>query len=833
MQDIEYLKTKGATPEKFRALFETKKQTDKIKELQELHSSRLRRAIETNLQEAPIYGAIDRCKAAAQNNLPFIQARHMAESGKTNEEIMQNFQSLGLEKMMEPVITVKPDGTEVPLLCNIKGKNVPMLAFNKPLFDTVFVPLVAAYCNMRSGKLFNDRNGYPRYKYAPPRMTTKDMVTADIITNRVQRMTGEMGYADDDKQSFSQMVSYGVCFNFPKEAYKIEQYDTKDGDKVVTKVQREGVRFVIPHPSRHFWDRSCPLYSFNSDTGVEYAGYWDIVKFSAIKDNAAFWNTDKITYGGYDLFTSATWSAFQMYYPCVISVPSAIRDKAGAEYDRIVKEQNSFLKDEKDATITHAVLFDKLIPKDWGLFDYDKPVWMRFVYANFGTCIFCEVLPYTPGYVYLDRYDANKTVADSIGLQLVPFEQLIGNFLTQHFISVKQNLMRIAFVNTDIVPEKQISMMKRLKDKLFQGIQFFTYSKKADKFLSEDKREAMTGLNMPQVDTQQVQANINLTLMVLERMLGFSAQEVGAAASHEQSAGEVNIIANNASSSLEYTGSGIDAAWISKKRLLYTAFYCYGTDEVFAEIADLTPERKKALEDLGFKVEEGSAEDTHAGVKGDKASLTLDTFISDREGVNRLNDSKVGIAMLQNLGTVAQNPVLFQSLGAKQFIALFNQVWKMVGLPEDFRLKLENPDAATAADPKVQQEQAMQAIEQAKQQIIVESVKLAEQQIGEQVKKGVVEPITQELMQAMEILKGLKATDAQFAQALEQLHQQVQVLQATDAKMMQGIEHVAAIVNPPQPPQMMPPQQVLVPPQPDPYNANPNLGPIPPNAAPI
>jgi hypothetical protein len=799
MQDLKLMAELGATAEKFKAKFTAKKLDDRLKRLQERHSNRLRKAIDCNLQEAPIFGAIDHALEAAQDNLPNIQARMLAGMGKTNEEIVALFKDFNLGKLLEPVTEIV-DGQVV---AKLDSKREPLLTFNQPLFEHVFLPMVQCYCDMRAGKLFNDRDLYPRYKYAPPRMTLKDMVTADVITNRVQRMTSDMGYADDDKQSFKQMTYYGICFNMPKEAYHREEYDTKDKDKVVTKVKREGVRFVIPHPSRHFWDRSCPLYTLNSDTGVSYFGYWDIVRWETVRDNNLFWNTDKITYGGYDLFSTATWRIFQSFYPCVVTLPKVLRDlKTKSEFDRVASEQSSFLKDEDDATITHAVLFDKIVPSEWGLFDYDKPVWMRFIYANFESCIYCEVLPYTPGYVYLDRYDANKTIPAGMGLQLTPFAQLLGNFLTQHFMSVKQNLFRVNWVNTDIMPADQISWLKKQKDKVYSAVNWLMYSKKHNSFQIGDRgdqREAVTSMQNPQVNVQDVAANINLALMAVERMLGFSPQEVGAPASHEQSATEVNVANENTSVNIEFTGTGIDSAWSAKKRLLYTAFYCYGSDEVFAEVADLTPEREKALKDLGFEIEKSEDGNTHFGVKGSKAALVMDSFLSDREGVTRLNDSKVGIAMLQNLGQVAQNPILFQTIGAPQFVTLFNYVWKMIGLPEDFRLKAVNKDAAQ--NPQEQQQQFMQALEQAKKSIVENAVAVVDQQI----KSQVVEPVTKEFM----TVKG----------QLEQMMQQDQIQNAAIQKLMPLIELMAHTTQPqvpvvngvPVPPQL-PPGGVVQPP---------------------
>jgi hypothetical protein len=758
VQDIKLLEKLGGSSDKLKAKFEAKKPDAKIKRLTELHANRLRNAIETNISEAPIWGAIDRALEAAQNSLPYIQARELAQSGKTHEEIMGIFQRFKLDRMLEPVL----DPVTGDAVANPKAKNEPLLTFNKPLFDTVFVPLVSAYADMRAGKLFNDRNAYPRYKYSPARLTANDMIVSDIVTSRIQRMTQDMGYAADDKQSFKQMAYYGTCFNFVRESYHRQQYDTTEGEKVVTKTLREGVRFVIPHPRRQFCDRSFPTYTLNSDTGVNYCGYWDIIRYGDVRDNTAYWNRDKVTVGGYDLFRGDSWSVYQQFYPCTVTLPKAFSSVTPTAPDRIESQQD-LLKDELDASVNIAVLFDKLIPKDWGLFDYDKPVWMRFVYVNLDTVIHAEILPYTPGYVYLDRYDANKAVNSSLALQIVPFQQMLGNFLTQHFMSVKQNLTRIAFVNTDIVPKSQIEFLRRMKDSLYSKLNLLMFSKAHNSISDQDQREAIIPAPNAQVDVSQAASNIQLTLMALERMLGFSAQEVGAAASHEQSATEVSVTNANTSVNLEFMGSGIDEAYAAKKRLLYTAFYTYGDDEVFATVSDLTPERRKAIEKLGFQIDESSNDgDVKFGVKGTKANLTLDSFVAEREGVNRLNDSKLGIAMMQNLSVVAGNPALFQAVGPEQILQLFTYVWKMVGLPEDFKL---HPQKVPGADPQQQQEQMMQILQQAKEAIVKNAVEI----VGQQIQQQVVAPLTQELAKLNQGLQQLAQSDAGQNEAIQQI----------------------------------------------------------------
>lgn len=759
MQDIKLLEKRGATAEELKKKFEAKKPDEKIKRLIELHSNRIRRAIETNIAETPIWGAIDRALEAAQNSLPYIQARELAQSGKTHEEIVSIFKRFGLDRMLEPVI----DPVSGDDMKNPKNKSEPLLTFNKPLFDTVFVPLCAAYCDMRVGKLFNDRNVVPRYKYSPARLTANDMLVSDIVTSRIQRMTQDMGYAADDKQSFKQMAYYGQCFNFVRESYHRQEFDTEQDGKVVTKTLREGVRFVIPHPRRAFSDRSFPLYALNTDTGTNYCGYWDIIRYGDVHGNEKYWNRDKITVGGYDLFRSDAFSIYQQFYPCTIVLPKMFATIGNTQPDRIEGQQN-LLKDELDASVNICVLFDKLVPKDWNLFDYDKPVWMRFVYVNLDCVIHAEVLPYTPGYVYLDRYDANKTANSSMALQLVPFQQMLGNFLTQHFMSVKQNLTRIAFVNTDIVPKEQVNFLRKLKDNLYSRLNLLMFSKQHNSISDTDQREAIIPAPNAQVDVNQVASNVSMVMMALERMLGFTSQEVGAPASHEQSATEVGIANQNTSVNIEFMNSGIDEAFAAKKRLLYTAFYCYGDDEVFANVSDLTPERKKALEKLGFEVDESSQDGAvKFGVKGKKAALTLDSFMVEREGVNRISDSKLGITMLQNLSVVAQNPVMFQVLGPEQIVNLFSYVWKMVGLPDDFTLKAQKIPATDA--PEKQQEQMMQILQQAKDAIVQNAVQV----VGQQIQKQVVEPLTQELAKLTQGLQQLAQQDMAQNEAIQQI----------------------------------------------------------------
>lgn len=784
MQDVEYLRKKGITVESLKAKFTAENPDPKIKELVELHRDRIQKAVEQNMTESPHYWAIDRAIDAAQRNIPHIQARELAENGKNQEEIVKNFNQLGLQGLLEDKIDQNGQVITDPTT------GLPVKCFNKPVFETVFVPLVAAYRTIRLAKLFNDRNVFPRYKYSPARMTVKDMIVSEIITSRISRMTSDMGYGDDDKQAIRQMLDYGYSIAFTREAYYTEKYITIEGGKEVEKVAREGVRFTIPHPTRLFYDRLHHLQSLNSDCGVTYCGFWDIVRYSDIENEDGYWNKDQITYGArYPFLGKSAWSIYQELYPCNISFPrlAAGTSTEGAGTNDRLNDYAKYTSADKDAAVTRVVMFEKLVPKKYNLGDVDFPVWFKFVYADTGTNVYAEPIAYTPGYAMTYDYDFNRVLNTSLALELTPFQQLLGMFLTQHFLSVKRNLLRAYYVNNDLIPKADIDKINREGEKLYtRSLTFLNYSKGADSVIGQNReREAISPIPTGNIQTNETAGDVQMLLGVVERMLGYSPQEVGASATHEITAAEANITNFNTSVRTEFIGTGVDSGVNAKKRILYDAMYCYGSDEVFAEVADMTPEREKALQELGFEIEEGTPNGaTKAGVKGKKGVLKLQTFISEREGINRINDSKIGVAMLQMLSVALQNEPLFAAVGTDQFLTLLNYVLRMMGLPEDFRMKPVNKtEQPGGINPEEIRKALIEAVNNVKQQIVQEAMKA----VGEQVKTGLAEPIQKEMTVVAQSLQALNQKDQQLEQAIVQLGQNDQEAQAALSNITKAI----------------------------------------------
>ena len=50
-------------------------------------------------------------------------------------------------------------------------------------------------------------------------------------------------------------------------------------------IVREGIDWVNPHITRVFWDNAQPLANLNYDTGPEWIGFWDVKRYSEVKNN--------------------------------------------------------------------------------------------------------------------------------------------------------------------------------------------------------------------------------------------------------------------------------------------------------------------------------------------------------------------------------------------------------------------------------------------------------------------------------------------------------------------------------------------------------------------
>lgn len=808
MVDLEVIASKGGSPKDLKPKFTNLAKNPKVKELVELGATRIDEGMKRSLASARTYWAIDRAYDVAQRQVSFTLVDGLLNSGRSQESILSTVKAWGLDRMLSPVYK---DGKQV-----LEATGDPSMKLDLPTFFNLYVPLVQAYTKIRWAKLFNDRNLTPLYKFDPIRLTQKNRLKAQIITDRVQRMATEMNYKEDERQSMLQALLYGICINFPMEDWYSEKQTILDGKKQKTITVREGLRYAIPHPSRTIYDLSHRLPTLNTNTGVEWAGYWDIVRFGEIDRDKRYWNTDQIdaSYGRFKWPQSSAWKIYGELFPCVAQFPSitSVTPTVG-DHERVSKAFY-YTAAEKDQGITICPMFMRVIPSEWDLYDYDSPVWHRFVYAAEENVIYCSPLAYCPGVAYLYDYDQNRDPNTSLGLELLPWQDMLGNYLTQYLLSVKRNLGKVVFWNTDILDQKYVNEIKNLGEKLYRDLNLIPFSGRELGWQQTTQRDAFYPVVFPNLSTQEIAQAINMLIMVMERMLGYSSQEVGAPAAHEQSATEVNIISLNTSTRQEFTGSFIDAAIQARKVQLYDALMAYSDDEIMAEVAELNDADRKALEDMGFKVEEeATSNDVKVGIKGNKSALRIDGFAQERDGVNRIQDSKIAATMIQTFQAIFSNQVILQHTSIQNLVDMFNQILVYAGLPRDFRLKL---------DPKATAEQQQANVQQQLQVMQQVAAKVSQAVVGQELGK---------------VADGLKATLAPMAQQQQELQAALMEV-VKEQKMQEGaitgiiakIQQMAAMPAPVPVLQPTVPPSPLPPSPPIPNDSLPPGGPVGPEA---
>lgn len=777
MVDLELIKKRGGTEDNLRKKFTADVLDDKVKELVNMNAVRIDEGITRNLNDARIWYAIDQAFDAANRQTTFTLVDGLLSSGMSSESVLETMKTMGLTNrlinMMVPMCDKAGNA-----MCDKSGK--PVMKLDLPTFFHIFVPLVSAYTKIRWAKLFNDRDIYPLYKYEPVSMTTKNRLRCEIITSRVQRMVQEMGYRDDERQSILQMLKYGICLNFPTEDFYSEKRTFLDGGKEKKITTKEGVRFEIPHPSRMFWDLNHRLSTANSDTGVEYAGYWNVMRFREVKNNKRFWNTENIQFR-YGSWVETKYNFYRELNPCMLKFPQVQMFGPGTGDQERTKEAFRYTLSHQDEGVTVVPYFQKLVPSEWGLFDHDEPIWMRFIHTGSHTVSHATPLAYNPLVAYM--YDADLGIArpSSLALELLPFQDHLSNLLTQYLLTVKQGLERVIFWNADLIDEKYVQIINNLGEKKYRGMTFIPYSKRELSFQQQSEKDVFSPVNLHQQGgTDEIAGAISQMLGMMERVLGYSAQEVGVPATHEQTAQEVEIIATNTTNRLQLTDSFIDSAVHARKKLLYEALMAYSDDEVLAEVADLDEEKKKALADIGFKVEEDSSRDSKAGIKGDKKLLRVDGFASDREGANRIVDTKLAATMIQTFQSIFSNPALAEAAGLQQLMDLFNQILVYSGAPKDFRLRVD-PQVGKASAEQAQQAQAAQ-LQAVQEQLAMMASKITDAKLGELaqgLKQNFIEPMQANAQQTAAALQELAARQDKQSQLVVKLFQIIGLAQQT------------------------------------------------------
>lgn len=781
MYSKEVIAEHGVTPEKIKPLAEklsTDRESPFAKWIQE-QAQRIQDGIDQNLKNWRLYWALDQAYDAPFHQVSYTLLRDLIEKDYDDEKVLSMAEEFGVTNFMEPVLDAEG---KVQKTADGKTKT----ALNVPVFFEMFVPLCAAYLKARWSKLFNDRNLIPFYKYEPSYSTKKNRLRCEIITSRVSQMTSQFGYTNDERDSIFQALHYGQSIAFPREAWYREYKLDENGKEVV---DREGLRFNMPTPERVYADQSERISTLNSQSGVRFIGNWHITPLSTIQKND-WWNKDKISYGNHVNIITANPNFFSNIYPCTIQFPTGTTSTEAN--DREIT-YDKYASSDGDKAVILTEHFCTAVPKDIGIGDYPYPVNFRLVMMNYDTPAYIEPIFCGLGAYYGYDGEGNRVRNSSLTLEVLPFQDQIGNILTQWILSAKQNLTSVTFVDSDVVPKEAIDAVKNLGEKRLRNRQLISYSSREMAAKIGETRSAFESPVFPMLQTGEMRTLISGLLDLLERALQFSSQEIGQAASHEQSATESNIIQSNTGNRVQFTGTFIDDGIWAKKKMYYEALMANSDDDVWAEVYPNYTETYKEFEALCKELDIEIVD--RAGMNGEKVviktkakNLTIDSFVSNRDAANRVNNQAVAASAVQLLQAVANNPMIAEAIGPNQLVELTNHVASMLQLPNDFRLKAL-PNAGTGN----QSEQAQQVQEAMKQMAedIGKRIEQGEKGLGEAIQQGdegVAKAISGEVGNALQerdkALEGMAKEIQQIGQAVQGMIQAAQQAQNTPPPMV-------------------------------------------------
>lgn len=655
-------------------------------------AARAQQGRDWNLQHYKLYLAIDHAWDA-----DFYQS---------SQTLVGLLKDLSETKNMEDAVRTAQSWNMPHLVCAATDPKTGLptggQTLNLPVLYAVTLSLARSYTMMRVARVVNERMSKPFMKYEPAYTTDLNRLRCEIHTQLANQKDNDFGYTYTFSQAEQFAAMYGHQIQFIQEEWYTE--DDYDGGP---RPGKEGLRYVLPHPSRCYYDLNHPIWTINTNTGVKYIGYWRTTTYGEVRNNRQFWNTARVKAS--EKINDASWQLyFQTTGQCRIShTPMTASGNYVSKIDREANQERPYFtisQDEKSIWLTEH--FEKFNPR----LEFDDPampncdIWFRVVMGSDDTPLYVAALPDKPAIVWLYEPHDGRSIQEGMMLQVLPFQDHASNLITQTMISVEQNLANLTLYDESVIDPAHVrGLLENPNKALYRKRNFLPFkSRDLSKQLTK-LDEIFRSFTFPPLDvTNHIQV-LGQLLGLLERVVGMSAQEVGSYASHEQSAEEMRQIHTATSQRYEYVASWADRAIEAWKSQLYTYTMCYGKGYALATISpDLLA---KAIES-GFRLEPESAsavkgllpnyEGDQAGariegrgengflLKAPLEQLRVEAFSSQRDGPNRVPWPMLGQQMIQLLTTLMASPVLANQ--PKETVRLLNMSFEAMGFPRNFRI---------------------------------------------------------------------------------------------------------------------------------------------------
>lgn len=755
--DIQYLKSRGVSSGKYKAIWSKPPTayTTRQKRLVDLISGRIRDGYTNCLRDHRAYHAID-----IAYETPFAQTtatlvHHILTRNLNYEQTIQALKAYGLSES-ELVL-------DIPMGDGQIGKMI-----NVPVFYQIYIPIVKAYTTAVLADIFNERNTVPLLPYKPLKNTEKNRIRCEIITDIGQTLATWYGYAAVYRQAIQQMLKYGVMLAFPREEWHHEKQVEETNGKAEVVTVKEGIRYTHPHPSRTYFDLEYPLTSLNTNTGCKFAGHWHILSYGSILDNRKYWNRQNI-FAGTNWFQSPlAGNYFSEIFPCNMKWPERWTGPVNRE-DRMAWYNSS---EDRDKAVFVTEHFEELIPKDWDLGDYSYPVWHRFTVAGDDTIIWSQPCGYNPIWFMGYDYDEMSARTSSLALEIIPWQDQLGNILSQMLLTMRQNLTNVIFYDTNLVDAEEIKRMQNVGERKYRSTTYIPFDSFKNNAARLNQAQAFYPVALPKIPITEALQAIPTVLNIMERVLQISPQQLGSAATHQQSKEEVIQTAGSGNSRVAFISSSVDEGTDAWMRQLYDAEQNYLDDDVSAEVSADIPDLEKHLSDLGFEVKHRG--DETFLVTGSKKKLRLEGFASVNLGPNRTKDKEISQIIFQTVGTIAGQEDLHKKVGTKNLLRLIEEAAILAGAPADFKLQIDTEaEDDQAIEPNIIQ--AIQQAQQATMQVVEQKIAqpIAQEMAGDKAKIEQIEAVIAKLMKIYEIAaqtqdkNAIKAKESQTKQQLK------------------------------------------------------------------
>lgn len=578
-----------------------------------------------------------------------------------------------------------------------------------PKFTEVNVNLIRSVVTRRvAAQAVKYDKLWPHFKYESRDQTQVGKLRADMTSQRMDIMADQYGYRHTNTQSTRDMLLYTKSIAFPRASWERDvqieinpSVQEVPGEKlpVRTRVVREGIAWVNPHPSRVFYDNNYPITTLNTDTGCEYVGFWDVARWGDIAADAQYFNRKSVSFSA----DSASWFAsyagyFSQYYKEVVSpIPPQADSSVANDAKANVGIYNASLE-HTSVFFTH--LWRKIIPQEWGIGKYPHPVWVHLKVAGDNTVIYADICPSSPAAVFEHNANDNRQSNISLAEELMPYQDQLTNLFSTFLEIVKADLFSVGVLNTDVFPDTPEG--RAVRDdfkKIMAGEKFYTQTQ-----VLEISFEKLRQLNInpgdvfkvvrshPNTALNNVLEAITTTIAMAERNQVMSQHEQGQVAPHEISATESVQLAGSTETIFSFISNSIDEGRAAMKRICYESMIAKGSDDVTLYVTSRYP--KSVIEKAGFVIKEDDGEMVNGwlSVMGKKMSLVHDYIFTSRDGGDRASNSAAANTLVQLLTPfVTSNPAaqsaILSAMGKEKLFELMNEIFRLADAGVSLRLE--------------------------------------------------------------------------------------------------------------------------------------------------